>query len=340
MSEQDTYVRIGLADGRQAVLRPQTRLKLISAPAPNLATGQLQVVAAARPGAGRLTIEAGESTVDAGTASFNLFYWPDPAAALAQRAYSRASLGVGHQPGAKRCRDGPAYLGDGRAALTRLVGAEAPRAGLYVHVIDGIINLSNKGGSMSYSPGQFGFTPPFKQPPVLLPANPGHSIHPAAGGVPVVREPERAPAPRPAKPAPSTARCADFRFLVRAPRAETAPRHFGVGPGELGESIHHFRGGLADDDETHDDRLLSALVREEVRPSRTLSRSRTHRSRPATCGRGSRGDGSRSYRLRFSEHLGPELRRQVSRGQQIDVDAEQRFQFVLQTAQVEQRRAG
>ena len=75
-SEQDTYVRIGLADGRQAVLGPQTRLKIASAARLELAEGQLQVVASASPGAGRLAIEAGETIVDAGSGSFDLFYRP------------------------------------------------------------------------------------------------------------------------------------------------------------------------------------------------------------------------------------------------------------------------
>ena len=50
-------------------------------------------------------------------------------------------------------------------------GARAP--GLYVQVIDGLINVANKGGTATFSAGQFGFTPNFVQPPVVLPANPG-----------------------------------------------------------------------------------------------------------------------------------------------------------------------
>ncbi len=50
-------------------------------------------------------------------------------------------------------------------------GGLAP--GLYVHVIDGIINLSNRGGTQSFSAGQFGYTASFVQPPVIVPANPG-----------------------------------------------------------------------------------------------------------------------------------------------------------------------
>jgi hypothetical protein len=57
-----------------------------------------------------------------------------------------------------------------------VTGALAP--GLYVHVIDGIINLSNKGGSQSFSAGQFGFTGSFVQPPVILPNNPGLKFSP------------------------------------------------------------------------------------------------------------------------------------------------------------------
>ena len=45
--------------------------------------------------------------------------------------------------------------------------------GLYVHVIDGMINLSNKGGAQSFSAGQFGYTPSIVKPPVIVPNNPG-----------------------------------------------------------------------------------------------------------------------------------------------------------------------
>lgn len=45
--------------------------------------------------------------------------------------------------------------------------------GLYVQVIDGLINVSNKGGSTNFAAGQFGFTPTPIQAPVVLPKNPG-----------------------------------------------------------------------------------------------------------------------------------------------------------------------
>lgn len=55
-------------------------------------------------------------------------------------------------------------------------GARAP--GLYVQVLDGLIQLSNQGGSHNFAAGQFGFTPSFRQPPVLLPKNPGMQFTP------------------------------------------------------------------------------------------------------------------------------------------------------------------
>jgi hypothetical protein len=52
------------------------------------------------------------------------------------------------------------------------------RPGLHVFVLDGLIQLSNSGGSMQFTAGQFGFTPSFKQPPVVVPNNPGLKFTP------------------------------------------------------------------------------------------------------------------------------------------------------------------
>lgn len=60
-------------------------------------------------------------------------------------------------------------------------GTSAPMApGLYVQVIDGLINLSNKGGSTNFSAGQFGYTSSITQPPALVPKNPGIQFAPPA----------------------------------------------------------------------------------------------------------------------------------------------------------------
>lgn len=55
-------------------------------------------------------------------------------------------------------------------------GGLAP--GLYVHVIDGLIQLSNRGGVQQFAAGQFGFTGSVVQPPVIVPNNPGIQFNP------------------------------------------------------------------------------------------------------------------------------------------------------------------
>lgn len=50
--------------------------------------------------------------------------------------------------------------------------------GLYVQVLDGQIFVANNGGSTNFNAGQFGFTPSFTQPPVIVPANPGLQFAP------------------------------------------------------------------------------------------------------------------------------------------------------------------
>ena len=60
-----------------------------------------------------------------------------------------------------------------------LIGGQGGRApGLYVQVLDGIIHVTNGGGSQNFSAGQFGFTAGFQQPPVILPSNPGMQFTP------------------------------------------------------------------------------------------------------------------------------------------------------------------
>ena len=55
-------------------------------------------------------------------------------------------------------------------------GTRAP--GLYVQVIDGLINVSNSAGTQNFAAGQFGFTASIQQPPVVVPTNPGLQFTP------------------------------------------------------------------------------------------------------------------------------------------------------------------
>ncbi|BAU27987.1 hypothetical protein DFP93_10162 [Aneurinibacillus soli] len=54
----------------------------------------------------------------------------------------------------------------------------------YVQVIDGQIKINNPGGSNNFSAGQFGYTPNIKQPPVIIPNNPGLQFTPPPKLVP------------------------------------------------------------------------------------------------------------------------------------------------------------
>lgn len=50
--------------------------------------------------------------------------------------------------------------------------------GLYVAVLDGLIHVTNQGGSTNFSAGQFGFTASPVQPPVMVPKNPAIQFTP------------------------------------------------------------------------------------------------------------------------------------------------------------------
>lgn len=68
--------------------------------------------------------------------------------------------------------------GEALAQLTPPPPTAARAPGLYVVVLDGLIHLTNPAGATSFSSGQFGYTPNFRQPPVLLPVNPGMPFTP------------------------------------------------------------------------------------------------------------------------------------------------------------------
>jgi hypothetical protein len=57
-------------------------------------------------------------------------------------------------------------------------GSQGLTPGLYVQVLDGTIHVTNGGGTQNFTAGQFGFTPGFQQPPVILPTDPGLKFSP------------------------------------------------------------------------------------------------------------------------------------------------------------------
>ncbi len=63
------------------------------------------------------------------------------------------------------------------ASATRQAPAGLP-PGLHVQVIDGMIQLTNNGGTLGFNAGQFGYVPNLTQAPVLVPQNPGLQFTP------------------------------------------------------------------------------------------------------------------------------------------------------------------
>lgn len=72
-----------------------------------------------------------------------------------------------------------ALVSTGALAQLTLPSPTSARApGLYVSVLDGMIRVANPAGTSNFAAGQFGFTPSLRQPPVVLPANPGMQFTP------------------------------------------------------------------------------------------------------------------------------------------------------------------
>jgi hypothetical protein len=61
-------------------------------------------------------------------------------------------------------------------AIPAIPNGRAP--GLYVAVLDGAINITNRGGAQNFSAGQFGYTANITQPPIVVPTNPGLQFTP------------------------------------------------------------------------------------------------------------------------------------------------------------------
>lgn len=90
--------------------------------------------------------------------------------------------------------------------LAQASGGGGLAPGLYVHVIDGLIQLSNRGGVQSFAAGQFGFTASVTQPPVVVPRNPGIQFTPPPAFQTSQNQAAQAPAglpPPPPQPGPT-----------------------------------------------------------------------------------------------------------------------------------------
>jgi hypothetical protein len=188
VTEKNTYAMVKFIDNSEITLKPSTTFKVenfsFDAGKPdgdnasfNLVKGGLRSVTGllGKRNKEKFAMKTPSATIGIRGTTF-IVDWIEPTeqavavAAAAREAWMMAST---------------AALGDSypvqplMLAQLNIPTPNSTRApGLYVQVIDGLINVSNPSGNLNFSAGQFGFTPSFKQPPVILPTNPGIQFAP------------------------------------------------------------------------------------------------------------------------------------------------------------------
>ncbi|RJG01219.1 FecR family protein [Noviherbaspirillum sedimenti] len=148
VTEKETYARIKFLDNSEVTLRPGTQFKVE-----------------------RFSYEQDKPQND--NAFFSLLKGGLRAVSGTVGKRSRERTGL-NTPAATIGIRGTIYV----AEYTPPGGVDGRAPGLYVQVLDGMIHLTNNGGTQNFSAGQFGFTPNLQQPPVILPSNPGMQFTP------------------------------------------------------------------------------------------------------------------------------------------------------------------
>lgn len=202
VTPEKTYARLKFTDQGELVLRPNTQVKLEgysfneAKPAEDnlvlsLAKGALRSLTgmiSKRGNRDAYALKTATATIGIRGTQFITEYVPSIEQDLAEWGAQRGlamwqsrseplamSVGVTDVPiGVLPAVAEPLQL----AQAGVLVPTSGLSPGLYVQVLDGLIQVSNSGGSQQFSPGQFGFTPSFMQPPVILPKNPGMLFSP------------------------------------------------------------------------------------------------------------------------------------------------------------------
>jgi hypothetical protein len=185
VSEKNTYAQIRFIDNSEITLKPNTTFKVeafayeADKPAADAATfslvkGGLRSITGllGKRNKEKFSLKTPTATIGIRGTTFTADLVEDGAESVAAREdYLMASTaGLDGQMPLK-----PLQLA--QMALPKPPASALP-PGLYVHVIDGLILVSNPAGVSSFAPGQFGFTPSLKQAPIVLPANPGIKFTP------------------------------------------------------------------------------------------------------------------------------------------------------------------
>ena len=205
VSRTGAYARVALTDHTIVALGPDTELALdkysFHAKAPStqengarsdeavliLSRGSVRVTSGilGTRDTDSFTLKAGTAVIDIRHATFIAEYRQRAAEQLARgdmvSAPTRRApvLGLGHARGTYTYVQLQSFDSVRLAQNTPPPGTPSGlNPGLYVQVLDGMIHVSNGGGSQNFTAGQFGFTPSFTQPPVILPTNPGMQFTP------------------------------------------------------------------------------------------------------------------------------------------------------------------
>ncbi len=183
VTEKNTYAMVKFIDNSEITLKPASQLTIDNfafdnakpdgdSASFNLLKGGMRSVSGllGKRNKEKFALKTPAATIGIRGTTFIVDYVPGEDRALASlQAYlnaSTAALGDTPPIAPLQLAQGPVVPGTGMAP------------GLYVHVIDGIIQLSNRGGVQAFSAGQFGFTGSIVQPPVVVPQNPGIQFAP------------------------------------------------------------------------------------------------------------------------------------------------------------------
>jgi hypothetical protein len=179
----DSYSQIRLGDNSSIALGPDSELTIerygSDSTTIRLINGRVRIAAglAGTRGSNSFILQAGTATLTVQHGTFIAEYiqrassevaWED----MELRQRRMAVLLSGHSAG--RYRD--VSLSIAQAGPNIPGPVRAP--GLYVQVLDGMIHLSNTGGSTNFAAGQFGYVSSQQMPPVILPSNPGMQFTP------------------------------------------------------------------------------------------------------------------------------------------------------------------
>jgi hypothetical protein len=189
VTEKGTYARIKFIDNGEITLRPNTQFKIenfsYEAAKPEtdsafftLLKGGLRSITGllGKRNHDKFGLNTPTATIGIRGTTFIAEYVPPTAEQVA--AYRRSMVAdLETQYGGSR-NDAPQPAHPLLLAQNAGGNGDGLNPGLYVQVLDGMINVKNGGGSQNFTAGQFGFTGGFTQPPVILPNNPGLQFTP------------------------------------------------------------------------------------------------------------------------------------------------------------------